>query len=230
MKSIVRIHLSISRLRRVSNASTIALSSALLAGVMFSAPAMAAVEAGTQPKDWPANPAKHKVVVTREATDDKQSAMITAAESAQVPKEELNKAAGKESRITPLPEGGKGWWYKEELGIRIPYAITGDAVAYYSEVVASNGRKVFKNRYSEPASSLDYHVAVKFHKELKLNGKIFKDVHVVTLKLAFDMWCAGSDATAGMDFVKQRIVVLDAGGKVLHISGDGPTEVPIRMM
>jgi hypothetical protein len=30
-----------------------------------------------------------------------------------------------------------------------------------------------------------------------------------------------------MHFQKDRVVILDAGGRVLHISGDGPTEVPI---
>jgi hypothetical protein len=30
-----------------------------------------------------------------------------------------------------------------------------------------------------------------------------------------------------MHFEKVRVVVLDAEGKVLYISGDGPTEVPI---
>lgn len=30
-----------------------------------------------------------------------------------------------------------------------------------------------------------------------------------------------------MSFQKERVVILDAKGKVLHISGDGPTEVAI---
>ena len=30
-----------------------------------------------------------------------------------------------------------------------------------------------------------------------------------------------------MQFEKERVVILDAKGKVLHISGDGPTEVPV---
>ena len=83
-----------------------------------------------------------------------------------------------------IPEGGDVWWYQENLGIRIPYAITGDAVTYYSELVASNAKKAFKS-YGEPSSRLDYHAGVKFHKEFKLDDKTFKDVNVVSLQLRF---------------------------------------------
>ena len=49
---------------------------------------------------------------------------------------------------------------------------------------------------------------------------------MVTLKLTFDQNFAATQ-TEGMHFEKKRVVVLDGKGKVLHISGDGPTEVPI---
>lgn len=180
--------------------------------------AMAAVTPDSQPKDWPANATKHVVKIKREAADKKQAELIAAAEAAQPSKEELQKAAG-------VPAGEKVWWHKEEIGIRIPFAITADAVAYYSELVAKYGRQEFK-RYIEPSSKLDYHAAVKFHREFKLGDKTFTDVHVVTLKLVFDENFAAS-GTEGMHFEKERVVVLDAAGKVLHVSGDGPTETAI---
>jgi hypothetical protein len=221
MKSAVQIHLSASRLLRTASSSATRLITALLAWVAFSGPATAAMLPDSKPKDWPANPAQHQVVIRRAATDDKQSAMISAAEAAQVPKEALRKAAGEGA----APQGDKVWWYKEQLGIRIPYAITGDAVAYYSEIVGKYGKQAF-NRYIEPSSRLDYHAGVKFHKEFKLDDKTFKDVHVVTLKLTFSENFAAS-MTEGMRFEKERVVVIDADGKIRHISGDGPTEVPI---
>jgi hypothetical protein len=214
-------HLFASRLRRPAYSPAIRLTSALLAWVVLSGPATASITPDSKPKDWPANPAKHRVVITREAKGDKQSALIAAAESAQPPREELNKAAKNDA----LPKGEKVWWYKEELGIRIPYAITGDAVAYYSDLVGKYGKQDLK-RYTEPSSCLDYHAGVKFHREFKLADKTFNDVHVVTLKLTFDQNFAAT-TTEGMHFEKERVVVLDADGKVLHISGDGPTEVPI---
>ena len=195
----------------------------------------AAVLPGTMPKDWPSNPAKHRVVITRAAKDDKESAMIAAAEAAQPSKEKLREAAEARDRNDPLglaqPKGAKApvgdnvWWYKEQLGIRIPCAITADAVAYYSDLVGKYGKQVLK-RYIEPSSRLDYHAGVAFHKEFKLGDKTFNNVHVVTLKLTFDQNFAAT-TTEGMHFEKKRVVVLDGKGKVLHISGDGPTEVPI---
>jgi hypothetical protein len=221
MNSRIQIHLSASPHRRTVSASAIRLASALMAWVAFSGPATAAMLPDSKPKEWPANPAKHQVVIQREAADKKQSAMIAAAEAAPVPKEALRKAAGEGA----APAGDKVWWYQEQLGIRIPYALTGDAVAYYAELVGKYGKQAF-NRYIEPSSSLNYQAGVKFHKEFKLDDKSFKDVHVVTLKLTFDQNFAASQ-TEGMHFQKERVVVLDAEGKVLHISGDGPTEVPI---
>ena len=207
--------------RRAAASAALGLTCALMAWAAHCGTATAAMMPGAVPKEWPVNPAKHQVVIRREATDDKQAAMIAAAEAAQAPKAALRQAAGEAA----APEGDKVWWYKEQLGIRIPYAITGDAVAYYSELVANYGKQVFK-RYNEPNSRLDYHAGVKLHKLLKLDDKTFKDVHVVTLKLTFTQHFAATQ-TEGMRFEKTRVVVLDAEGKVLHISGDGPTEVPI---
>lgn len=197
-------------------ASVLMLCLALLRSV-----ATAAVEVGSMPREWPANPAKHKVAIRRETADAKEAAMIAAAEAAQPSKEALTKVAGDAA----VPAGKKVWWYEEKLGIRIPCAITADAVAYYSELVGSYGKQALK-RYAEPSSSLDYHAGVKFHQEIKLDDKNFKDVHVVTLKLTFSENFAAT-TTEAMRFQKERVVVLDAAGKVLHVSGDGPTEVPI---
>lgn len=197
--------------------------------------ASAAVTPDSKPKDWPANPAQHKVRIHREAADAKQTAMIAIAEAAQPSQESLRNATEaaernaplglNQSKKAPLHAGEKVWWYKEQLGIRIPSAITADAVAYYSDLVGKYGKQVLK-RYTEPSSRLDYHAGVAFHKEFKLGGKTFNNVHVVTLKLTFDQNFAATQ-TEGMHFEKKRVVVLDGKGKVLHISGDGPTEVPI---
>ncbi len=197
------------------------LAAALLASVAFSGTANAAQTPDSKPKNFPANPAKHQVIIRREAADKQQSAMIAAAEAALPEKAALGKAAGEKG----APQGDKVWWYQEQLGIRIPFAITGDAVAYYSDLVEKYGKQTF-NRYSEPSSRLDYQAGVKLHKEFKLNGKTFNNVHVVTLKLTFSENFAAT-TTEGMRFEKERTVVLDADAKVLHITGDGPTDVPV---
>lgn len=49
------------------------------------------------------------------------------------------------------------------------------------------------------------------------------------MKLTFDQNFAAT-TTEGMHFEKERLVVLDATGRVLHIAGDGPTETAILAM
>jgi len=214
--------------------SAIGLTAALLAWSALSVPANAAMLAPEDggpagPKDWPADPASHVVVIKREAKDEKQVAMITAAEAAQASQEALRKeAATKSGTSTTLPKEGNLWWYQEQLGLRIPYAITGDAITYYSGIVADYAKKGFKS-YAKPCSRLNYQAGVQFHEEFKLDGKTFKDVNVVTMELTFSANFT-AEATSGMTLEKKRIVVLDSGNKVLHLSGDGPTEAAILML
>ena len=191
------------------------------AAAAFAGLATGAVTPDSKPRDWPANPAKHQVMIHRVAADKQQSDMIAAAEAAQPSKEALKQAAAEAA----VPTGEKVWWYEEKLGIRIPCAITAAAVAYYSDLVGNYGKQGFK-RYVEPSSRLDYHAGVAFHEKFKQGEKTFSNVHVVTLKLTFSQNFAATE-TEGMHFQKERMVILDAGGKMLHISGDGPTEAPI---
>jgi hypothetical protein len=184
-------------------------------------PAVAAVVPGQEPKNWTANPAKHRVTIKREAGDSKLAALIATAEAAQPSKEAVRKAA----EPAAPPQGDPLWWYKEELGVRIPYAVTRDAVTYYAELVRSYGRQSMK-RYTEPTSEFNYHAGIQFHADFTHEGKSFKNVHVVTLKLKFTQnFCA--TVTEGMAIEKGRTVIIDDQGAVVLIHGDGPTEVPI---
>ncbi len=142
-----------------TSSSAIRLATALLAWITFTGLTTAAVLPGTMPKEWPANPAKHQIVIRRDATDKQQAAMIAAAEAAQPSAETLRQAAeAGDDRNDPLglanpkeakaPVGDKVWWYKEQFGIRIPCAITADAVTYYSDLVGKYGKQVLK-RYTE---------------------------------------------------------------------------------
>jgi len=209
--------------------------------IACSLPAAAEMPVG-EPKDWPAAPEDHVVTVRREAADEKQSAMIAAAEAAQVPADVLRRAAAEDPFRYPLepqpadvqrraagepeiPVGEKVWWYKESLGIRIPCGITADAVTYYSDLVGKYSKQAL-NRHNRPHSRFDYHATVAFHKQFEHEGKTLKDVHVVTMKLTFSQYFVATHGQ-GMRFSKERVVILDAAGKVLHISGDGPTECEI---
>ncbi len=102
------------------------------------------------------------------------------------------------------------------MGVRIPCAITAEAVAYYKDLVNKYRKQTVKRHQ---ASTI-------FKKEFIIDGKTFNDVNLITLKLAFNQsFCASG--TEGMHIKKERIVIVDDAGIVLHISGDGPTGVPI---
>ncbi len=181
----------------------------------------AAMLPGSEPKNWPPDPEKHQVKIHRNAVEKKQEAMIATAEAALPDNKALSEAAAKENTAVE----DKQWWYKMQLGTRIPFAITSDAVEYYRKMVENNGKQVIK-AYVQPSSSLNYQAAVAFHKEFTSAEKTFKDVHVVTLKLKVSQNFVTTQ-TEGMTFTKERVVVLDHEGKVLHITGDGPTEALI---
>jgi hypothetical protein len=196
----------------------------VLAGVadpLFARRAITADAGREGPKEWPANTNRHTVVIVRSASDDAGRSLIVRAEGLQPDRAELAKAAGDVS----LPREGKVWWFREQFGIRLPYAVTGDAVTYYTGLVTGYGKTRMK-RYAEPSSALKYTAAVKRHERFELDGKSWQNVDVVTLKLEFrQSFCA--TGTEAFGFTKDRTVVFDAQGKVLHVSGDGVTDVPV---
>ena len=196
----------------------------VLAGVadpVFARRAITADAGREGPKEWPANAEKHTVVTVRIASDDAGRALIARAEGLQPDRVELAKAAGD----VPLPPKGKVWWFREQFGIRLPYAVTGDAVTYYTGLVTGYGKTRMK-RYAEPSSALKYTAGVTRHERFELDGKSWQNVDVVTLKLEFrQSFCA--TGTEAFGFTKERTVVFDAQGKVLHVSGDGVTDVPV---
>ncbi len=196
----------------------------VLAGVadpVFARRAITADAGREGPKEWPANTNRHTVVIVRSASDDAGRALIARAEGLQPDRAELAKAAGDVS----LPREGKVWWFREQFGIHLPYAVTGDAVTYYTGLVTGYGKTRMK-RYAEPSSALKYTAAVKRHEGFELDGKTWQNVDVVTLKLEFrQSFCA--TGTEAFGFTKDRTVVFDKEGKLLHVSGDGVTDVPV---
>jgi hypothetical protein len=184
-------------------------------------PSPSAMIEGSKEKNWPANPEKHRVTIRREAADEAQTKMIAAAETARPDAAALRKAIGE----GPEPKEATQWWYREELGIRIPFALTTGAVDYFTQKVGEYRKQEFK-RHLEPSSSVDYLASVAHHPQFERDGRKFANVHVVTLKLVFMQEFAAT-GTEGMHFEKVRTVVLDEKGKVLAVYGDGPTEAPV---
>lgn len=189
---------------------------------MCSLPTRAAVLAGSEPKEWPADPASHVVKIERVMTRADDAKWITAAES--IPADATAVLAAARQKDVNAAVGEKQWWYMESGDVHIPHALTGEAVTYYSALVTDCGKRVVKG-YLKPSSYFAYKASVAEHAEFTLDDKNFQNVTVVTLSMKLRH---GSDTS--ISFSKQRVIVFDKDGKALHISGDGETQVMIAVI
>ena len=194
--------------------------------VIFALPATAALLAGSKPIEWPASPDHHKTSVQREAANEAEKKLIAAAEKSAPDAASLLEAI-REHGDGAQPQAGQ-WSNKQVCGIRIPFALTADAVAYYTELVNGYARQKFV-RYSQPSSSFTYQAKAAKRDRYELDGKSFSNVTVVTLTMTFSQNFAATVAE-GFSFEKKREVVFDKDGKIVHVSGDGDVNVPVFAM
>jgi hypothetical protein len=195
----------------------------LVLSVLAMLPCEAALLAGSEPKEWPADPSRHVVSVERVFQNESEAALITAAEHFAPNEKELAAEAQKQDPAAKIV--AKQWWYQESLGVKIPFTLTAEAVLYYSELVHGFGKQKLV-RYTSPVSRFSYKASVSKRDSIEHGGVTFTKVSVVTLTMSFSEHFV-TTMTEGMDFTKVREVVFDADGKVLFTRGDGATEVPI---
>lgn len=194
--------------------------------IFFALPAHSAPRVGARPTEWPASPENHTTTIQREAADDHQKKLITAAEKSQPDAAALLEAIRQEN-ADAKPQPGQ-WWNKEVHGIRIPFAITADAVQYYSDLVKTYGEQKL-TRYAQPGSTFTYQAKVSQPAAYELNGKSVQNVSVVTMTLTFRQRFTATVAEA-FGFEKTREVVFDKDGKIIHVQGDGDVRVPVMAM
>ena len=192
--------------------------------VFLALPSHGALLAGARPKEWPASPDHHKITIAREAADENEKKLIAAAEKSLPDAAALAKSVAKDDSGLAKPQAG-AWWNKEVLGIRIPYALTADAVQYYSDLVKGYGLQKLV-RFSQPTSGFTYQAKVARHAAYEIDGKSVENVTVVTMTMKFHQNFVASVAE-GFQFEKSRTVVFDKDGKILQVKGDGDTEVPV---
>ena len=122
--------------------------------------------------------------------------------------------------IGDIPEADL-WWYDTVSGVRVPFAITKEAVDYYSDLIAQ--WKKDPHGYGSIvwlSATFKYKADVQPFSRYEAAGHVFTDVNVVHLVLKWSAFCGPMCAHA---FTKERIVVLNANGDVLAIIGDGTT-------
>ena len=177
----------------------------ILAWILSLGCPMADVVPGSVPKDWPANPQRHVVTLKRMPEDEVALKRITIAENS--------------------ASGTNAWASGTQLGIRLPFALTRPAIEYYEGLSRGYQKRSWKT-YIEPRSLVDYSAVVSRHDAFERDGKTFRDVDVVEMKLTFHAEFT-QEGTQGVHFTKTRTVVLDRKGTVIAVFGDGPTEAPV---
>jgi hypothetical protein len=162
-------------------------------------------------------PGPHAVNISRRFANESEERLLRIAEAVYSAGTQVDL---KRDRIR---ESGIGvmrmWWCSEFDGVRVPYAITKSAVAYYLE--ASDEFREAKPRIpfwiKMKMSSLTYSASVA-HKESYQRGETtLKDVYVVSMNLGWSQFCGG---LCGMAFQKSRTVVLNGKSEVLAVDGD----------
>ncbi|HOK55049.1 MAG TPA: discoidin domain-containing protein [Armatimonadota bacterium] len=120
------------------------------------------------------------------------------------------------------------WWYDEIDSIKLPYALTSEAVDYYAgQIMCNRNRNWGKNEQHD--SRLIYHASVKRSEdlcasELKLDQEGVNN-YIVDLFMEFSSYTASGDY---IYFTKSRRVTLDERGNVLAITGDMKTETSLN--
>jgi Carboxypeptidase regulatory-like domain len=112
------------------------------------------------------------------------------------------------------------WWYGSFDGVRLPYAITLDAVRYYTELVQTMGKgesgRTGGIRMKRAKFSYIANISPR-RSTVSRDGRVFEDVYVVEMRLSWSNYCGSLCACS---FSLDRTVLLRRDGTVLCVFGD----------
>jgi hypothetical protein len=78
----------------------------------------------------------------------------------------------------------------------------------------------------DPSSRFDYSATVRVQENHPVDGKVLPRLDVVKMTLKFREFLVLHN-TQGIQFDQEREVILFPLGKILRVTGDGETEVPV---
>jgi hypothetical protein len=160
---------------------------------------------------------QHKVKISRHFDNEKEERLLRIAEAAYPRDREIRQNS--RIRIEQPPGNERLWWCSSFDGVRIPYAITKSAVAYYLEVSEEFGKKnprePFWTRMSD--SSLTYSARLLHKESYRVGKSVFRNVYLVSMELEWSQYCG---SLCAMAFKTSRTVVLTETGVVLFIEND----------
>ena len=163
--------------------------------------------------------------IERIAKDSFETNLIEMAEKAYPPRMEVV-AAAVFSNIE-IPDSAY-WYYNSFDGVLIPYAITIDAINYYTELIDGLESGTISSIFI--TASFDYKAEVELKEEYTIannennNDDNYQNVYVVTMNLKWENYCG---SLCALWISKKRTVVFDKNGELLKIYFDGAEPVAV---
>ncbi|MEM1096856.1 MAG: hypothetical protein AAGJ10_19835 [Bacteroidota bacterium] len=164
--------------------------------------------------------------INRESTTAFEAELLARAEATYQPRDSVLVNLSAEERLE-LPESDY-WYYTSFEDVRIPYAITGDAVSYYSDLI--DVMNTGSDNSALRSAALEYQASSLFRPSYTIIGvdpitgeRLANDtldrVYVVEISLRWASGC-GEDCSISID--RERLIVFDEQGNLLRVLFDGP--------
>lgn len=163
--------------------------------------------------------------VERISANNFEKNLIDAAEKYYPPREDVVIVAGTSKLEIPQT---KYWFYSVFDGVYIPYAITIDAIQYYSGLIDD-----FNSGKKETffiTAKFEYKAEVKFYNDFSVKSTesqatdMYKSVYVVTMNLKWENYCG---SLCALWINKERVVVFNQAGELIKVHFDGITPVAV---
>jgi len=120
-----------------------------------------------------------------------------------------------------IPSGESLWWGGSFDGVRIPFAITGSAVEYYTRLIQlyKEGKFEEAGTIENISASFTYKVSVTHYNGFVYDNHNYGRVHVVQQELSWSNYCG---MLCALWFTRERLIIFDAkDSALLGVIGDG---------
>ena len=162
--------------------------------------------------------------IQRNFSNEFEKNLITLAESIYPPRDSVLSVTPTEL-IAFIPDSNY-WFYQSFDGVNIPYAITNEAIVYYSEIIdalnTSQNSFIYKAVFNYTATSTFYDTYIFAGIDpitgLPMQSETFNNVYVISMDLSWDHFCG---PVCGLYIDHKRIVLFDIQGNLIKIFYDG---------
>ena len=175
-----------------------------------------------------AQPNPYRVEVQRTFSDSLQATLLRIAESVYPSRDSVLASVPETERelADSIASAPRAWWNSTFDGVKIPYAITVDAVHYYLDLSDAFRRGDFRESHGlrMDETSFTYTAKIEPAEHFEAEGREYTSVYIARLELSWSQHC-GLLCALAVD--AERTVVLDSAGTVLAVFGDGEVSVVV---